>query len=651
MKNRPSHWSILGLSFLSLLLSHLPFCEAAGPSPSGIVLPTIAEVIEEPQKAVVYIVTRDAEGRDVGSGSGFIIDPSGKIVTNYHVIEKASFASALLSDNRILSVTGVLGIDPERDIAILKMDGRGLPAVKLGNSDEIRVGDRVIAIGSPGGLGQFNTVTDGLVSGIRRYAGHQHIQFSAPISPGSSGGALLNLKGEAVGMTTLHFRPPMQNINFAVPINYVQQVKSFLKELSLKSVTEAMTEVNRRKAETHYKRGEELQQSGQYDEAIEQFERAITLSPDLIGAHYSLGLLYQVHSKQLVEAAAQFGEVIRLDPQHSGAHSSLGTIYYKRGLLDLALRQFSEALNLNARDVIAYLGRAKIYAERKQHNEAIEAAKFALTINPSSLAYQILGEIYLNEGRFQQAADAYSQAISLSPTQPLLYFWRALALGAAVNSATNPKEFQSRITQALEAWQKYLITSKVAPEDRAYEIAMSAIQRLRELQAAGTGAELSFPSQKSVYVSKQYGFSISRPSNDWIIRDGGDPQRFTLLDNPNALVEIGNGQRFGFITVNVGAAPASLEGGRELVLEVFQRPPFHGFEKESEQALLVNGITALEVIFTVEFKGVPLKYLWLGLKTQTYFYRIMGVAPVNVFHLNLEDFRKAVRTFRLNESG
>lgn len=191
--------------------------------------------------------------------------------------------------------------------------------------------------------------------------------------------------------------------------------------------------------------------------------------------------------------------------------------------------------------------------------------------------------------------------------------------------------------------------SKVATGDPTYEWASKEIERLRGLQSSPSIAGTPSASQKTVYVSQEYAFSISRPSDDWIIRQGSDPQRFTLLDNPNAVVEIGNGQRLGFVTVNVGAAPATLEAGRELGLEVFQRPPFHGFKKESERTLLLHGIPALEVIFTVEFKGVSLKYLWVGLKTQTYFYRIMGVALANVFHLNLDDFRKAIETFRLSE--
>lgn len=193
--------------------------------------------------------------------------------------------------------------------------------------------------------------------------------------------------------------------------------------------------------------------------------------------------------------------------------------------------------------------------------------------------------------------------------------------------------------------------SKVAVGDPTYGWISKEIERLRGLQSSPGTAETPSASQKTAYVSKQYAFSISRPSGDWIIREGSDPQRFTLLDNPNAMVEIGNGQRLGFVTVNVGVAPATLEAGRELALEVFQRPPFHGFKKESERTLLLHGIPALEMIFTVEFKGVSLKYLWVGLKTQTYFYRIMGVALANVFHLNLDDFRKVIATFRLSEPG
>ena len=114
--------------------------------------------------------------------------------------------------------------DPSHDIALLKIDAHGLPFVKLGNSNRMEIGERVVAIGNP--LGLQNTVSDGLVSAWREGDGLKLMQVSVPLSNGSSGGPLFNLAGEVVGVTTASLAGG-QNLNFAVPVNYV---KSLLRE-------------------------------------------------------------------------------------------------------------------------------------------------------------------------------------------------------------------------------------------------------------------------------------------------------------------------------------------------------------------------------------------------------------------------------------
>jgi serine protease Do len=166
--------------------------------------------------------------RQSGLGSGFIIDRDGTIVTNYHVVDGADKITVTLSDGQ--SYTGkILGKDQKTDIAIVKIDARqDLPTVSLGDSDQLQVGEWVMAIGNPFGLD--HTVTSGIVSAKGRRIGNgpyeDFIQTDASINPGNSGGPLVNMRGEVVGINSAIFSQSGGNIGigFAIPTNLVKDL-------------------------------------------------------------------------------------------------------------------------------------------------------------------------------------------------------------------------------------------------------------------------------------------------------------------------------------------------------------------------------------------------------------------------------------------
>jgi S1-C subfamily serine protease len=161
-------------------------------------------------------------------GSGVIVDPrEGLIVTNNHVIEHADQIAVTLSDGRQLAARR-LGGDPNQDLAVIQVSARDLATLPLGNADALQVGDYVIAIGNPFGVGQ--TVTHGIVSALHRrgLSGDERedfIQTDAAINPGNSGGALVDLNGELVGINTMIIGPSGGNvgIGFAIPVNNVRR--------------------------------------------------------------------------------------------------------------------------------------------------------------------------------------------------------------------------------------------------------------------------------------------------------------------------------------------------------------------------------------------------------------------------------------------
>ncbi|MGQ3686009.1 MAG: S1C family serine protease [Candidatus Loosdrechtia sp.] len=174
----------------------------------------------------------DRELRQRSLGSGFIIDKEGFIITNNHVVERANEIVVKLADGREFKAK-VVGRDPKTDIALIKISSllRSFPALPIGDSDAMRVGDWVLAVGNPFGL--EHTVTKGIISATGRVIGagpyDSFLQTDAPINPGNSGGPLINLKGEAIGINTAIVAAG-QGIGFAIPINMAGSIVNQLKE-------------------------------------------------------------------------------------------------------------------------------------------------------------------------------------------------------------------------------------------------------------------------------------------------------------------------------------------------------------------------------------------------------------------------------------
>lgn len=171
--------------------------------------------------AVGLIVVSDGTGKVTAQGSGFMVSSDGEFVTNYHVIEGAASAVIKFPNGAFYGVDGVLTLDPDQDLAVLKAAGKGFPFLTLGRSEDVQAGQTVVAIGSP--LSLEATVSSGIVSGVRTIGkgNLKVIQTTAAISPGSSGGALLNLDGQVIGVTAYRLQKG-ENLNFAIAADYLK---------------------------------------------------------------------------------------------------------------------------------------------------------------------------------------------------------------------------------------------------------------------------------------------------------------------------------------------------------------------------------------------------------------------------------------------
>ena len=180
---------------------------------------SVEDVIKDASPAVVRIVAYDITGTKRGEGSGFFIG-RGKIVTNAHVVEDA-YSAEVHSFLKLYEHVTISKCGDDVDMALLTVNGVGEATIPLADGSDLRPGQRILAIGNP--LGLERTVSDGLISAVRGIPGElQIIQITAPISPGSSGGPLLNLKGSVIGVTSASLSEG-QNLNFAIGIETLKQ--------------------------------------------------------------------------------------------------------------------------------------------------------------------------------------------------------------------------------------------------------------------------------------------------------------------------------------------------------------------------------------------------------------------------------------------
>ena len=182
------------------------------------------EIAAKCSPAIFYIEICNRNGTVIASGSGFFISQDGLAVTNYHVIEDAYSAKVRLIDGTEHTVSGLRGYDKNNDLAIIQIDGDGFPYLTLGDSDALQNGQTIFCVGSP--LGLENTISEGIVSNAKRvFDDITYIQISAPISSGSSGGAVLDDAGTVIGVSSAGFEDG-QNLNLAMPINLVKEMQT-----------------------------------------------------------------------------------------------------------------------------------------------------------------------------------------------------------------------------------------------------------------------------------------------------------------------------------------------------------------------------------------------------------------------------------------
>ncbi len=374
---------------------------------------TLPALVRRLQPSVVLVQTYSDTGKRLRQGSAFFVGMRGDVVTNYHVISGAYRAQIKTSDGETFSVKGVVAMDTTRDLVRLATDtptesahplliGRDLP----------EVGETVVVIGSPLGLEQ--TVTDGIVSALRTLKPQgQVIQMSAPISPGSSGSPVVNMRGQVVGVASF-LREDGQNLNFAVPAAELLDMPPG-KERSLVSLLNPPPKPSVGEAEGSYLSGVAFLSQKNYAKALPFFEAAVRSKPSYAEAYLHIGACLEGLGRNR-EALEAYRSAVLLKPDAVDFQVRLGNAFAQQGRTLEAAQCYAQALQITPDDASALMGMALMCVRLQRNQEAIASAQRAVRQRPDSAeAYKVLGQVLAYDSRQSLAMEAFKQAIRLVP--------------------------------------------------------------------------------------------------------------------------------------------------------------------------------------------------------------------------------------------
>ncbi len=324
---------LLILASILIVFSTLVFASEGLPS-----------LIKSIKPSVVIVFTYDNKGEFLKLGSGFFISQSGDIITNYHVLQGASSAEVKTSGGKTYPITYIIARDEQNDIICLSADIPSKYVLPLSLSETIpEVGERIIVYGSP--LGLENTVSDGIVSAIRDIPDYGRIiQITAPISPGSSGSPVLNMKGEVIGIATFQFIEG-QNLNFAIPGERIANL-ILSKEKKTFTSEELFGQEEKNKKDSDY--ACEAADKAFYFIDKKEYEKALTyleiaIKTDILSlkfwAYFQIGYCYS-YLKNHTKALEAFKQAIHIDPDNANAHGGLGHVYFLIGDRNSALNEY-----------------------------------------------------------------------------------------------------------------------------------------------------------------------------------------------------------------------------------------------------------------------------------------------------------------------
>ena len=331
---------------------------------------SLPELVRRVKPAVVYIVTYDADGEPLMTGSGFFIDHY-KVVTNLHVIRGAARVEIKVLDGkgRSYPAAGLLDVDTEGDLALMRVD---MPQDRVRSielaPDLPDEGETIFVIGNP--LKLEGSVSDGIVSAVREVPNvGRIIQITAPISHGNSGSPVFNLRGQVLGVVTVKVTNG-QNINLAISAARVRDMHGE----NVRPFSELPSKTKADLSESLYQNGLESLWLGNYESALGFFQNAVNKNPRRADAWTQVGYC-KVKQGKNVEAIRAYERALELKPTAAEIHNKLGDAYYYAGRLQEAIASYSNAVRLRPDYAEGYYNLAISYYESGNRTMAANEAR------------------------------------------------------------------------------------------------------------------------------------------------------------------------------------------------------------------------------------------------------------------------------------
>jgi len=358
----------------------------------------ISDLAKKVVSSIVTVNIFNREGKWRGGGTGFFVKEEGLLVTNRHVIDGKVRALAKLSSGEFFPIEGVLSEDHSGDLVLLTLGvkGRSFPTLSLTDT-VVETGQPIIVIGSP--LGREGTVSEGIVSEVKDIPNFGKVfQHTAPISRGSSGSPVLNMKGEVIGVVVGYSIVEGESLNFAISVD---RVKGLLSDSQ--TTPRKLVELVNREEEIWIG----LLLNARYEELINYLKIRIKRNPNNAMAHFYLGLAFGRLSRSN-EAIEAYKGAIRIEPNDSDFYYNLGVSYIRLGNHKEAIKAFKQTVRINPDDAKALLNLGYSYGELSCDKEAIKAYEQAIRMKPDfAEAHYNLGEAYLKAKKKKKAIEQY----------------------------------------------------------------------------------------------------------------------------------------------------------------------------------------------------------------------------------------------------
>ena len=381
----------------------------------------IAEQIAETARAAtVYLEMTNRNGQHLVIGSGFFVGGN-QIATNFHVIAEAASGTAKLVEKPTpYTIEGIIATDEENDLAILEVRMSGIQPLPLGDSDTVKIGQTVYAVGNP--KGRKGTFSPGAISNLSKKNGKKRLQMTAPISPGSSGGPVLNRKGEVIGVSFATIEDG-QNLNFAIPSNYLKELLA--RSGPAKPFPQSEQSIS---AETYLNLGNTMIHASELKKAIVMYDKAIQLKPDFAIAYYNRGFAKSLLG-QYADAIADYDTAIQLDPTNAYVYYGFrGRVKADMGQHADAIADYDTAIQLDSANVHAYYNRGIAKSLLGQYADAIADYDTAIQLDPANAyVYSLRGLAKADMGQHEAAIADFDAAIDLDSELALAYVERGYA--------------------------------------------------------------------------------------------------------------------------------------------------------------------------------------------------------------------------------